>query len=117
MLFFLIFLSIILLSAVIYLAISRKTSSRVRMAALGALALMVITVIISVLRFFGDAASETRELVLPDAPVSEVPVQESNTLLLIFLILFLLLMFLIVTVLSLREQRQAKKKKKDLQGF
>jgi len=98
--------SILLLSAVVYLAISRKSSFHVRLAALIALAVMIITVIICLFRIFmAPAAAAAKKPPYPDSPPLP-PAPPPNIMGLVLVIVILLVMFAVVLFLSLREQRR-----------
>jgi len=100
-----IFISVIILSAIIYLAISRKSSFQVRIAALVALGAMIITVIICVLRIFLAPAAAAKVPLYPDMPPPE-PAPPPNTMGLILTVVVLVGLFLLILFLSLREQRR-----------
>jgi ABC-type Fe3+ transport system permease subunit len=100
-----IFISVVILSVMIYMAISRKSTFKIRLAALGALALMIITVIICLIRIFSEAASGAKAQVYPDMPATEVT--PPNSMVLVSFIFFLLVIFFVVLLLSLREQRRS----------
>jgi len=98
-------LSIIILSAMIYLAVSKKSTFQIRLAALGALALMVITVIICMVRIFNNLAAGNTTQAYPDMPVTETA--PPNGMVLVSFIVFFLIFFAVILLLSLREQRRA----------
>jgi len=98
-------LSIIILAAMIYLAVSKKSTFQIRLAALGALALMIITVIICLVRIFNNAAAGNATQPYPDMPVTETA--PPNGMALVSFIVFLLIFFAVILLLSLREQRRA----------
>ena len=89
----------------IYMAISRKSDFPVRMAALGALAVMIITVIICLVRIFNNAAAGSKVPAYPDMPPVEVT--PPNSMVLVASIVFLLVVFAVVVLLSFREHRRA----------
>ena len=111
--FILIPLGIITLIGIVYLAVSRKSSSMVRFAALGALALMIITVIVCLLIIFGVIETSSRKvIVMPDAVSSAVPAAPGpNIVTLVVVIVFLLALFMLVFILSMREQKRIQSKK------
>ena len=103
-------LGVVSLAAIIFVAVSRKSSFKHRVAALVALALMIITVIICLFQVFGTSASEVSEYP-PDMPPSSEPApQGSNTGIMIVFIIFMLLLFMAVLLLSIREHRRSKAK-------
>ena len=98
--------SVIILSAIVYLAISRRSSFHIRIAALVALAIMIITVIICLFRIFtAPAAAAAKAQPLPDAPPLP-PAAPPNIMGLVLVIVILLAMFAVVLFLSFREQRR-----------
>jgi len=103
-------LGIIVFAGVIYLALSKRSSFKIRLAALVALALMVLAVIVSIFLIFGVVVVEPGATVLTDIPPPETPppTGTNNELLLMFIV-FLIAMFILVLVLSLREQRHREK--------
>jgi cytochrome bd-type quinol oxidase subunit 2 len=95
---------VILLAAVVYLAVSRRSSFKIRLAALAALAAMLITVIICLFRIFMTPATDKVQ-VLPDHPPPPPP-PPPNTMALALFIIILMVMFLIVLFLSIKEHRR-----------
>jgi multisubunit Na+/H+ antiporter MnhC subunit len=98
-------LCLILLSAVSYLAISRKSTFKIRLAALAALAAMIITVIICVFKIFMTPGGSVKVQVLPDQPPPP-PAPPPNPMALVLFIVILMSVFLVVLFLSIREQRR-----------
>jgi cytochrome bd-type quinol oxidase subunit 2 len=95
---------ILLLSGIVYLAISHRSPFKVRLAALGALAVMIITVIICVFRIF-MAPAVAQVPLYPDSPPPP-PAPPPNTMALVLFIVILIAMFLVVLFISIREQRR-----------
>jgi cytochrome bd-type quinol oxidase subunit 2 len=109
MLVLLIPLGIVVFAGVVYLAISKKSSLMVRIAALAALALMITATIVCLYVIFGSPGQATA--IMPvGPPVDAPPMQDSNFSELLMFIVFLIAIFLLVFILSLREQRLAAKK-------
>jgi len=110
--FVLIPLGVITLIGIVYLAVSRKSSVKVRVTALGALALMVIAVIVCLLFVFGViGTSASKPFVPPDAVLydSPPPVPGPNVAMMVMFIVFLIALFVVVLVVSLRERRRKEK--------
>jgi cytochrome bd-type quinol oxidase subunit 2 len=104
---FAIILSIVILSGISYLAISRRSSPKIRLASLAALAVMIITVIICLFRIFmTPPAAKVQQY--PDMPVEEAVSAPPNIMGLVLFVVILLALFLVVLFFSLREQRRAK---------
>ena len=111
-----ILLGIITLIGVVFLALSRKSSIVVRMTALIALGLMVITVIICLLIGFGVIGNAgPRVVVLPDAELYDTPppAPGPNVMMLVMFIIFLVALFVVVLVMSLKERQRGQKPKDD----
>jgi len=103
-------LGVIVFAGVIYMAVSKKSDFKVRLAALVALGFMVLTVIISIILIFGVAVGEPDATVWLDMPPLDTPPQAGpNNNALFMLIVFLLVMFFLVLIMSLREQRKKEK--------
>ena len=82
----------------------------VRVAALGALALMIVAAIICIFLSFKTTAVP-KQFILPDALPSEIPPVEANSPLpMIAFIIFLIALFAAVFIFSLREQKRAEGK-------
>jgi len=96
--------SVILLAAMVYLALSRRSSSKIKFAALAALGVMIITVIICLFKIF-MAPTAAKVQPYPDMPPPEAA-PPPNTMALVLVIVILMAMFLVVLFLSLREQRR-----------
>jgi len=106
--FFLILVGLVTLSGIIYLAVSPQSSFKLRITALGALALMIVTVIICLIIFFKSAATP-KQILLPDMSPSDLPPvsTEHNIPMLIMLIIFLIALFAMVVIVSMREQKKS----------
>ena len=109
MIFFGVLLGIIILGAVGYLALDKKSSFKTRLAALGAIALMLLTVIICLIVVLTD----NRVPVDPSTLIVGAPVEvkeEGNNLFALFVsIIFLLALFVVIAVLAMREHKKHKK--------
>ena len=108
---FLVMLSIAIMAGIAYLAISKKSIYKIRVAALGALALMVISVIIGMIVFFKKAEAP-KQLILPDMLPSDMPPPQpdNNPVTMIMLGVFLVGLFVCVFLLAMREQKRAEGK-------
>jgi len=103
-------------AAMIVLALSKKSSFRMRVSALVALALMIVSLIVCVLVLFSVRTAEKGLPVFTDIPPAETTQQApaSGNVWLTFIV-FLIAMFLLVLVLSIREQRRAGKRRRKMQ--
>jgi heme/copper-type cytochrome/quinol oxidase subunit 4 len=100
-------LGIAMLLAVVYVAVSKKSSFTLRIAALVALGVMIVTVIICLFMVLGTDQTPKGPF-LPDAPpVEELPPSGSNYMVLLLFVLFLVGLFLMVLLISMREHRKS----------
>ena len=100
-------LGLAIMLAVIYIAVSKKSSLKLRIAALVALGIMIVTVLISLFMIF-NAETTPKGPFLPDAPpIEEVPQSGSNYMVLLLCVLFLAGVFLMVMLISMREHRKS----------
>jgi uncharacterized membrane protein len=112
--FFFFFFGLVTLVGIIYLAVAPQSSFKVRIAALGALALMITTVIICMFLFFKSAATP-KQLLLPDMSPSDLPPvsTEHDIPMIVMLVIFLIALFVMIVILSMREQKRANGKKEE----
>jgi len=110
MIFFGVMIGIAILGAMGYLAIDKKSTFHMRLASLGALALMIITLIICIVLVLTDNRVPVDESVLiVGAPVEVKEKDEGNNLLaIIFSILFLIALFVVIVFLAMREHKRGK---------
>jgi cytochrome bd-type quinol oxidase subunit 2 len=110
MIFFGVLIGLILLTGMIYLAVSKKSAKGMRIAAVIALAVMITTVIICLfLIFFGvKAPVDESVILLTDAPLPP-PKSSGNIWILLLFMLFLIGLFVIVLIISIREHKAQKK--------
>jgi hypothetical protein len=103
-----IILGLVILAAMVYLAISKKSAPMIRLASLIALGLMITAGIICLfLIFFGAAAPVDESIVIVSDPVKTAPKAGGDFLVLLLFVLFLVGLFVTVLVISLREQRKS----------
>jgi len=105
--FLLVLLGLGTLGVVIYMAVSRKSPFMVRIVALGALALMILAVIICLLVFF-KTGHKAEPVLLPDMLPSDIPppAKDNNVLTMVMFVFFMIALFVVVLVVALREQRR-----------
>lgn len=99
------------LGAIIYIALSRKSGLRTRIAALIALGVMLLSVIVcTVLLITGNLEAEGDVIPL-DLPADTAAVPSNDLWIFLAFIVFLAALFVVITVLSIREQRRLRNKK------
>jgi len=111
MVFFGIVIGIIIMGAMIYLALDKKSNFPTRLASLGAIAIMIITVIICLIIILSDNRVPIDESALIVGAPVELREDNNNLFALLFSIIFFLALFAIVAVLALREHKKTKPKK------
>jgi|GEM_PF-2131132 len=104
--FFQILLGVAILAGVIFLAISRKSGKVLRIAALGALALMVLSVIISLFVIFRGNTSPVDEFMQEVMPFEEPARSGPGTITMLLFLVSLVALFVVVFYLSMREQKR-----------
>ena len=113
MIFFGVVIGILIVGAMIYLALDKKSNLQTRIASLAALGIMIITVLICVFLILSD----NRVPIDPSSLIVGAPVEaaeDGNSLLGFFLsIIFLLALFIVIAYLAMKEQRKGKLQKKD----
>jgi TRAP-type C4-dicarboxylate transport system permease small subunit len=105
-------LAVVSLGAIVYVALSKKTGPRTRIAALVALGVMILSVIVCLVIIFGGAAVVGGDTVTPlDLPAEKAAPPGNDLWVLLAFVIFLIVLFVVVAILSLREQRRAKNAK------
>jgi uncharacterized membrane protein YidH (DUF202 family) len=93
------------------LAVSKKSNQKVRIAALCALGLMLVTAVICLLFIFQVIGTPTATAFIPPDvdPADVPPVQRPNLSVLIMIIIFIATLFAFVLITSLREKQKTMK--------
>jgi cytochrome bd-type quinol oxidase subunit 2 len=108
---FIIPLALVFLGFIVYLALSKKSSPLVRLAAIIALAVIILAIIVCMIIIFSAQGAEPgAEPVdfITDEPVAPA---SNNYFSVIFFLVFIIVLLGIVLILSLREQRKSTKEK------
>ena len=110
----LVILGLAIAGGIIFLAISKKSSFKMRLAALGALVLMSLSIIVCMVIYL-KSEKTPKVFILPDALPSDIPPpqSETNILMLVMSLFFLIALVVAVSVVSMREQKKAEGKKVD----
>jgi hypothetical protein len=102
-------LAAIPLGLIVYVALSKKTGPRLRIAALIALGVMILSVIVSLMLIFGGVGRIEGDAVLPPGlPVEEALPPGNDLWILLAFIGFFAVLFAVVAMLSIRERRRLK---------
>jgi len=95
------------------MAVDKNSTFPMRLASLGALALMILTLIICIVVVLTDNRVPVDESVLIVGEPVEVKAEDegSNMIAIIISILFLLVLFFVIAFLAMREHKRGKEKK------
>ncbi|MDR0399585.1 MAG: hypothetical protein LBH51_01405 [Treponema sp.] len=107
MLFVLIPLSAALMGLIVYFALSPKSSKILRTIALGALGLIILSVLVCGVIIFMGLGAAAKEPVMPDFLAAEAPppAPQANFFAVFLLAVFLLVFLGVAVILSLRERK------------
>jgi len=108
-----IIIGLIIMGAVGFMAVDKNSTFPMRLASLGALALMILTLIICIVVVLTDNRVPVDESVLIVGEPVEVKAEDegSNMIAIIISILFLLVLFFVIAFLAMREHKRGKEKK------
>ena len=100
-----------IIAAMVFLALDKKSNFATRAAALGALAIMILTIIICLFLVLTDDRVPVDESVLIVGAVPETKEKDSSSfMVLLLLTILMLIMFAVVVLLSMREHKKSKPK-------
>ena len=107
MIYFGIIVGLVILVAMVYMALNKRSEFPIRVASLIALAVMIIAIIVCFSLIFSGTISFQDESVVIVGYVPEAPVEKgNNTLLLMIMVVFLVAFFILIAVLALRDHRR-----------
>jgi cytochrome bd-type quinol oxidase subunit 2 len=111
MVYFGVILGIGIMSGMVFLALDKKSSFKIRIASLVAIALMMATVILCVFIVLTDNRVPVDESVLiVGAPVEVKQTGSGNTMVILLLIIVMVVIFIFLAILSMHENRKHLKK-------
>jgi hypothetical protein len=101
-------LSVILLGVIVYFALSPRSSKILRLATLGALVAIMLSIVICAIIIFAGMDTAGGEPVMPDFFAGETPqaAPKGNSFVLFLLAVFLLVFLGIVVFLSMKERKR-----------
>jgi heme A synthase len=101
----------LILGVMVYLALSKKSRYWIRVAALIALGVMILSVIVCLIAILSGRAAVVGNQFIADMPLPvEPPRSAGNLLAYVIMIIFLLTLFIVVLILSIQEQRKGNSK-------
>jgi len=106
MLFAGIIIAIAILSATVYLALDKKSTLIIRLACLGAIALMLITLVICAIVVLTDNRIPVDPSVLIVGAPTEKKEVKNNSLAIFSIIGFVIVIFIFIAILTLREHKK-----------
>jgi len=108
MVFLGIVLGVVILGATTFMALNKKSSFHTRLVSLGAIAVMILTVIICIIVIFSEnKVPLDPSTLIVGAPV-EVKDDNTNIIAMVFSIIFLLALFGVILFLAFKEHRKKK---------
>ena len=108
-----IIIGIVILAAMIYLAVNKKSSFVIRLASLGAIALMFIALIICMIIIFSDNTVPVDPSTLIVGAPPPVKEKKNNLFPIILTIIIMLGLFVFIVVIALKEHKKSIPKTKD----
>jgi glycerol-3-phosphate acyltransferase PlsY len=107
-------IGLIIMVAMIYLAVDKKSSLTIRFASLGAIAIMFIAVVICLIIILSDnSVPVDPSTLIVGAPV-EVKEKGNNSFPIIFSIVFMIALFVFIAVLAMKEHKKNLPKTNDV---
>jgi Kef-type K+ transport system membrane component KefB len=110
-------IGVIILAAMIYLAVDKKSTLIIRLASLGAIALMFITLVICAIVILTDNTVPIDPSVLIVGAPPETKEVKNNSAAIAFIIVFVLAMFVFIAIASMKEQKKNKPKTDDAESL
>jgi amino acid permease len=99
-----------ILAAIVYLALSKKSSFSVRFASIIALAFMIIAVIVCLFLIFGNPTVIVEKSILQmENPIPIQTEEDSGSVVLLLLVMLLLVLFAIIVISFIKERRKSTK--------
>jgi uncharacterized membrane protein YqjE len=107
MIFVGIIIGIVTLAGIIYLALNKKSSLIIRLACLGAIALMFITLIICIIVILSDKTVPIDPSTLIVGALPEVKDEKSNSTAIIFTVISIIALFAVIAFLVMKEHKKS----------
>jgi ABC-type Fe3+-siderophore transport system permease subunit len=107
-------IGLIILAAIAYIALDKKSSFPVRLASLGAIAIMFITVIICIIVISSDKTVPVDPSMLIVGAPTEVQEKKNNSFTIIFSIVLMVALFVFIAVMAMKEHKKNLPKKNEI---
>ena len=108
-----IIIGVVILAAMVYLAVDKKSSFIIRLASLGAIALMFIALLICIIVILSDNSVPIDPSTLIVGAPPPVKEKKSNLLPVILSIIIMVSLFVFIAVLAMKEHKKSQPKKND----
>jgi NADH:ubiquinone oxidoreductase subunit 6 (subunit J) len=106
-------IGLVILGAMVYLALDKKSSLTIRFASLGAIAIMFIAVVICVIIVLSDNTVPVDPSALIVGAPAEVKETKNNAAAIAFSIIFVIVLFVFIAILAMKEHKKNLPKTKD----
>jgi len=100
-----IIIGLIILAAMVYMALDKKSSLTIRLASLVAIAIMFITVVICMIIILSDNKVPVDPSTLIVGAPAEVQEKKNNSVAIIFTIVLMIALFVFITILAMKEHK------------
>ncbi|WP_461245897.1 hypothetical protein [Treponema sp. R6D11] len=97
---------IAILAAMIYLAVDKKSTLIIRLASLGAIAVMFITLVICAIIILTDNTVPVDPSTLIVGAPAETKEVKNNSIAIIFVIVFVIAMFVFIAIVTMKEHKK-----------
>jgi len=99
-------IGIIVLGSMVYLAVDKKSTLTIRLASLGAIAVMLITLVICTIVVLTDNTVPVDPSTLIVGAPPPAPEKKVSSTGIIFFIIFVIALFVFITIMSMRENKK-----------
>jgi cytochrome bd-type quinol oxidase subunit 2 len=106
MIFFGIIIGVVIFAGMVYMAVNKKSNLITRLASLGAIALMLITVIICVIVVLSDKTVPIDPSTLIVGAPTEVKDEGGNSFAIIFTVVLIIALFVAIAVITMAEHKK-----------
>jgi cytochrome bd-type quinol oxidase subunit 2 len=104
-------IGVVTLAGIIYLALNKKSNLIIRLACLGAIALMFITLIICIIVILSDKTVPIDPSTLIVGAPLEIKDEKNNSVSIVFSIIFIVVLFGVISFLVMKEHKKSQSAK------
>jgi uncharacterized membrane protein YqjE len=106
-------IGVIILAAIVYMAVDKKSTLTIRLASIGAIAVMFIALIICLIIIFSDKTVPVDPSLLIVGAPAEVQEKKSNPFAIVLSIIFIVTLFVFIVIVAMKEYKKNKPKTDD----